>query len=210
MDWSSLQLTTIKELVEICRDVVSRELTLASGGNLSARDPENPEQFIITGMGTWFDRIEAGEFSLMNLGGDHIGGVAPSSEWKLHHRTYRTRPDANSVMHVHPQFSVLVDALGEQVRLITLDHQSYVKSVGRVPFAPNGSDELGDSVARQFSDHNCVILGHHGCATVGDTIAMAYRRVLNLEEAAANTYRCIAIGNTTAAFPAEHQLSVHQ
>ena len=210
MAWKKSQLDVIHELITVCRDVGSRELTLASGGNLSARDPENPENFIITGMGTWFDRIGPDEFGVVSLAGNHVAGAKPSSEWKLHHRAYLARPDADSVMHVHPQYSVLVDALGENIRMLTLDHQSYVTSVGRVPFAANGSDELADSVAEQFAKHNCVVMGHHGCATVGDTIPMTYRRILNLEEAAINTYRCLSVGNTTAEFPPAHVLSVHQ
>jgi L-fuculose-phosphate aldolase len=112
-------------------------------------------------------------------------------------------------MHVHPQYSVLVDALSEPIRLITLDHHSYVQSVGRVDFWPNGSDELADSVASELGSHNCVVMANHGCATVGDTIPMAYRRILNLEEAAANTYRCLVVGNTTASFPQDHSASHH-
>lgn len=207
--WSASQRTTIDHLITISRDVVSRGLTLASGGNLSARDPDNPEHFIITGMGTWFDKITADEFSLVSLAGDHLAGVAPSSEWKVHHLAYLARPDAYSVMHVHPQYSVLVDALGEKIRLLTLDHVGYVKSVGRVGFAPNGSDELASTIADQLGEHDCVVMAHHGCATVGDTISMAYRRILNLEEAATNTYRCLVVGNSDAHFPTTHLSAQH-
>lgn len=210
MTWSSPQRALIDELIVIGADVVSRHLTLASGGNLSVRDPDNPEQFIVTGLGTWFDRLTQADFSLVHLDGSVVSGMSqPSSEWKLHQRAYLGRQDIGAVIHVHPQYSVLIDAMGHALRLLTLDHVSYVKSVGRVPFAPNGSDELGDSVAAQLNDHNCVILAHHGSATVADTLEMAYRRVLNLEEAATNTYRALLTGDTTTTFPHEHVLSVH-
>lgn len=210
MTWSPSQRALIDELITIGSDVVSRHLTLASGGNLSVRDPEHPERFIITGLGTWFDRLTQADFSLVTLDGSVESGLSqPSSEWKLHQRAYLTRPEVGAVIHVHPQYSVLVDAMGHPIRLLTLDHVSYVKSVGRVPFAPNGSDELGDSVAEQLTDNNCVILGHHGSATVAETLEMAYRRVLNLEEAATNTYRALIAGDTTTEFPHEHALSVH-
>lgn len=210
MTWSTAQRAMIDELIVIGADVVNRHLTLASGGNLSVRDPEDPERFIVTGLGTWFDRLTQADFSLVSLSGTVEAGMAqPSSEWKLHQRAYLARSDVGAVIHVHPQYSVLIDAMGHSVRLLTLDHVSYVTSVGRVDFAPNGSDELGDSVAAQLADHNCVILGHHGSATVADTLEMAYRRVLNLEEAATNTYRALIAGDTTAAFPDQHVLSVH-
>lgn len=210
MKWSPAQRALIDEMILIGGDVVSRKLTLASGGNMSVRDPENSEQFLVTGLGTWFDRLNIADFSNVSLDGTVVGGaIEPSSEWKIHQRTYLKRPDVAAVIHVHPQYSVLIDALGHSVRLFTLDHVSYVQSVGRVPFAPNGSDELGDSVAEQLVDQNCVILGNHGSATVADSLEMAYRRVLNLEEAATNTYRAILLGDSTASFPDERILSVH-
>lgn len=210
MNLSSKQQELIEDLIAIGKDVVSRQLTLASGGNLSFRDPENSSLFFVTAMGTWLDKLSIDDFSQVDFSGKVISGApAPSTEWKMHARAYEARPDVNSVQHVHPQYSVLIDAMGHKTRLLTLDHMSYVRSVGTVPFAPNGSDELGDSIAEQLKQHDCVIMSHHGCCSVGENIAMAYRRLLNLEEAAANTYRCLAVGDTQAAFPTEHVLSVH-
>ena len=107
----------------------------------------------------------------------------------------------NAVVHLHPQAAVILDACGYEVRLLTLDHAYYVARVNRIPFAHNGSDELADWAAEASRDCNAIILAHHGCSTLGDTIAMAYRRSLSLEEAAEATFRCLQLGNTTATFP---------
>ena len=211
MTWNIQQKALIEELIGIGRDVVSRKLTLASGGNLSVRDPGNPEQFIVTATETWFDKLVLEDFSLIDFEGKVIqGAMRPSSEWRVHARTYQARPEVQSVQHVHPQYSVLVDALRHKVRLLTLDHVSYVKNVETVPFNPNGSNELAESVAIAMAKANCVIMSHHGCAVSGETIASAYRRLLNLEEAAENTFRCLLVGNTEANFPINHTLSVHK
>ena len=210
MNLSSIQRESIDELIAIGKDVVARQLTLASGGNLSFRDPENSLLFFVTAMGTWLDKLTIDDFSHVDFSGKVLDGAEhPSTEWKMHARAYVLRSDVNSVQHVHPQYSVLIDAMGHKTRLLTLDHMSYVRSVGTVPFAPNASDELGDSVSHQFLNHDCVIMSHHGCCVVGENIAMAYRRLLNLEEAAANTYRCLVVGDSKAAFPEQHVLSVH-
>jgi L-fuculose-phosphate aldolase len=191
----------VDQLAEVGRLAVASGLALASGGNLSARLPGSDE-FVVTGAGTWLDRLAAGDFSTMTVTGVLIGGAErPSSEWKLHQRTYQVRPDVNAVIHLHPQHAVLVDALGHPIRLITLDHAYYVRSVGTVPYFPNGSDELADSAAEQAQEHDCIVLSHHGCSALGPDIGMAYRRALNLEEAATATYRCLAVGNTDCAFP---------
>jgi L-fuculose-phosphate aldolase len=196
-------------LAEVGRMAVGSGLALASGGNLSGRRPGSSE-FVVTGAGTWLDRLTRDDFSVMTLDGEVVGGAErPSSEWKLHQRTYQVRPDVNAVVHLHPQHAVLVDALGHPIRLITLDHAYYVRSVGTVPYFPNGSDELADTAAEQAREHDCIVLSHHGCSTLGADVGMAYRRALNLEEAATATYRCLAVGDTTTTFPPEAFARLH-
>lgn len=202
-------LTLIDELAAVGRNAVQRGLALASGGNLSARMPDG-DAFVVTGAGTWLDRLAPENFAMVSLAGEVIGGAAqPSSEWKLHQRSYQVRPDVNAVVHLHPQHAVLVDALGHEVRLITLDHAYYVRSIGVTPFYPNGSEVLADSAAEQARENDCIIMSHHGCSALGDTIEMAFRRALNLEEAATATYRALAVGDTSATFPAEDFAALH-
>ena len=199
----------IDQLVEVGRSAVERGLVLASGGNLSARVP-GQEEFVVTGAGTWLDRLTPADFSVLDVEGDVVGGAeAPSTEWKLHQRTYRVRADVNAIVHLHPQHAVLVDALGHPIRLLSLDHATYVRSVGTVPYFPNGSDELADAAAEQSRDHDCIVLSHHGCSALGDDVDMAYRRALNLEEAATATYRCLAVGNTDCTFPPQAFAELH-
>ena len=199
----------IDQLAEVGRLAVAGGLALASGGNLSARLPGGDE-FVVTGAGTWLDRLTAADFSVMTLDGE-VTGVAerPSSEWKLHQRTYRVRPDVNAVVHLHPQHAVLVDALGYPIRLITLDHAYYVRSVGTVPYFPNGADALADGAAEQAREHDCIVLSHHGCSTLGPDVGMAYRRALNLEEAATATYWCLTVGDTDCTFPPQAFAELH-
>ncbi|MGR6963499.1 class II aldolase/adducin family protein [Geodermatophilus sp. URMC 61] len=193
----------VDQLVEVGRLAVQRGLALASGGNLSARLPDDRE-FLVTAAGTWLDRLTPADLSVVTLDGEVTGGAGrPSTEWKLHQRSYLARPDVNAVVHLHPQHAVLVDALGHRIRLITLDHAAYVRSVGTVPYLPNGSDELANAAAEQLREHDCLVLSHHGCSTVGPDVGMAYRRALNLEEAATATYRALLLGDTTCTFPPE-------
>ena len=137
------------------------------------------------------------------------GAPSPSSEWKLHSRSYLAREDVNAVIHLHPQYSVLLDALGHEIRLITLDHAYYVRSVGRTPYYPNGSDELADSAAEQALSHDCIVMGHHGCSSLGPNIEMAFRRALNLEEAATQTYRALTLGDRSTTFPPSAMADLH-
>jgi L-fuculose-phosphate aldolase len=191
------------QLRDAGRHVVDRGLVQASGGNLSARVP-GTDHFLVTGTGTWLDRLTDDDFTELSVDGERIGGApAPSVEWRLHQRTYAVRPDVSAIVHLHPQHVLLVDLLGAPIRFATLDHQFYVGSAARVPFMSSGSDELAEAAAEAARDHDAVVLAHHGCSALGDSVPMALRRALNLEEAATMTYRLLLAGDTTADFPEE-------
>lgn len=193
----------VEELVDAGRHVVARGLVQASGGNLSARVP-GTDHFVITGTGTWLDRLTAADFAVLTPSGEQVSGHArPSGEWKLHQRSYAVRADVHAIVHLHPQHVLLVDMLGAPIRFTTLDHQYYLGSAGRVPFIPSGSEELAEAAAEAARGHDAVVLAHHGCSTLGETVAMAVRRALNLEEAAAMTYRLMQAGDTETDFPQE-------
>lgn len=190
-------------LIEVGASAVRSGLVLASGGNLSARLPGSDE-FVVTGAGTWLDRLTDADFSRLRMsdGARLDGAERASTEWKLHWRTYQARPDVNAIVHLHPQHAVLVDAIGEEIRLVTLDHVVYVRSVGRVPYLPTGSDELAECAAEQAAaGHDAMVLAHHGCSALGADVGMAYRRAANLEEAAVASYRLLLLGNRALRFP---------
>jgi L-fuculose-phosphate aldolase len=193
----------MEALIDAGRVIVDRSLALASGGNLSARIP-GTDRFLVTGTGTWLDRLTPDHFSVMSLDGEVVGGnPRPSVEWKLHHHTYLKRADVNSVIHVHPQTAVLLDAAGHAIRLITLDHAYYLRKVVAVPFFPAGSEEIARVAADAAADANAIILSFHGSSTLGDRVEMALRRALLLEEAAQATFKSLQIGAPELTFPAK-------
>jgi len=185
----------VADLCEVGRAAVAAGLAVGSGGNLSAR-VTGGQTCWVTGAGTWLDRLAPKDFTEINLedGLPRGGEIAPSTELALHVATYRMRPDVNAIVHLHPQVAVLLDALGEPIRLITTDHSFYLRRVARVPFYPPGTAALAEAAAAAVADGtNCVILANHGCSALGADIAMAHRRASNLEEAARLTYRALLL-----------------
>src|SRR5439155_19940686 len=112
------------------RKAVAAGLVIGSGGNLSARPPGG-DVAAVTATGTWLDELTPRDFSLVRIAdGAVVGGrTTPSVELPLHLECYRLRPDVNAVVHLHPQLSVLLTALGHPIRLITTDHVYYVREV---------------------------------------------------------------------------------
>lgn len=176
-------------------EVVRAGLVVGSGGNLSARQP-GADQCWITAANTWLQRLQHAEFSLISIpdGGLRGGHPNPSSEWRLHTETYARRPDVNAIVHLHPQASVLLTALGYDIALITTDHAYYLREVVAVEFEQPGTVELAVAAAEAVAGGvNAVVLGHHGCSVLADSVELAHKRAINLEEAARATYAALLL-----------------
>ncbi len=176
--------------------MVAAGLVVGSGGNLSAR-VSGAGEFWVTATGTWLDRLERTCFTRVRVSDGSVvdDGGSPTTELALHVATYQVRPDVNAIVHLHPQTAILLDALGERIRLVSTDHEYYLRQVVRTPFAAPGTPELAELAARAVADGaNCVLLAHHGCSVLGPTVELAHKRARYLEEAARMTYAALVAG----------------
>jgi ribulose-5-phosphate 4-epimerase/fuculose-1-phosphate aldolase len=192
------------QLAHAGRAVVQAGLVVGSGGNLSARAPDADECWV-TAAGTWLDRLDRGSFVRIRISdGAALDRAAPSSELALHLATYRARPDVNAVVHLHPQTVLLLDAIGEPIRLVTTDHAFYLRRIATMPFVPPGRPEVGTLAAEACADGtDCVVLSRHGCSVVADSVELAHKRAFYLEEAALLTYRALLLGRPVAPLPTD-------
>lgn len=195
-EWDGL----ISELSRAGVASVQAGLAIASGGNFSARLHETGD-VLITATGAFLDRLTRESFSLLSAGGDVLTSSRPSSEWRLHHEVFRERPDARVIMHLHPEVCVALDMLDVPIRQMTLDHVAYIPTIARIPFFPNGSQQLASEAGRAMRDADCLVLGNHGCSVLGATVDDAFRRANNLEQAARMTYRFLSLGDRSTEFP---------
>jgi L-fuculose-phosphate aldolase len=200
----------VSQLITVGRKAVQAGLVIGSGGNLSARLP-GADECVVTCSGSALDELTPEQFSVVGIADGAVRGghPVPSSEVPLHLASYRVRADANALIHLHPQTSVLLDALGYPVRLLTIDHAYYVREVRSTPFIQSGTPELAEAGAQALADGcNCVILGHHGCSVVAATVDLAWKRANNLEEAARATLTMLQLGDTTTACPPSYLQTV--
>jgi L-fuculose-phosphate aldolase len=185
------------QLAHAGQSMVAAGLVVGSGGNLSTRVPD-ADTCWVTGAGTWLDRLGRPDFVQVRLEDSSVVGdvrTPPTTELALHVATYRVRPDVHAIVHLHPQTALLLDALGERIRLVSTDHVFYLRRIVTTPFRRPGTAELAEVAARAAADGtNCVLLAHHGCSVLADTVELAHKRALYLEEAARLTYRALAAG----------------
>ncbi len=197
------------QLAHVGYDLAHAGMVVGSGGNLSARDPDGDTCWV-TASGSWLERLSRSSFVSVDIAdgslvpadpgyGTPVPRPAPTSELALHLAAYRIRPDVNAVLHLHPQTVLLLDAIGERIRLVTTDHAFYLRRVETVPFRLPCSVELAAQVAAALADGtDCLVLSNHGCAVVADSVELAHKRARNLEEAARLTYQALAAGRLSA------------
>ena len=122
-------------------------------------------------------------------------GYRPSSEFKMHLRCYRERPDVNSVVHAHPPV-----ATGFAIAHIPLDDYSMPEAIiflGSVPIAPYGTpstEEVPDGIAPFLQEHDTILMENHGAVTVGVDLTQAYYRMETLEHFAKVTLTARQLG----------------
>jgi ribulose-5-phosphate 4-epimerase/fuculose-1-phosphate aldolase len=196
------------QLAHLGHAVVQAGLVVGSGGNLSARLP-GTDVCWASAAGAWLDRLNRPSFVRIRIPDGTVVDEsatepAATTELGLHLAIYRVRPDVNTVVHLHPQAVLLLDALNQPIRLVSTDHAYYVRRVVTMPFSPPGTDAVGASAAKACADGtNCLVLARHGCAVLADSVELAHKRVVNLEEAARLTYHALALGGELTDCPTD-------
>jgi len=181
-------------LSDLGKRFVDRGLVVGSGGNLSILLPDK-KSFLITGTGTSLDRLDEDSFAVVSLDGTYSSsGTQPSSEYRVHLAAYQSRSNVTTCIHLHPQASVLLAALGIETKFVTVDHVYYLRKIVRIPWIRPGTQEIADAVAREIAGVNVLVLENHGCVVVAGNPELAFSRALNLEEASELTLRSRMVG----------------
>lgn len=181
-------------LSDLGKRFVDRGLVVGSGGNLSMLLPDK-KSFLITGTGTSLDCLDEDSFAVVSLDGTYSSsGTQPSSEYRVHLAAYQSRSDVTTCIHLHPQASVLLAALGIETKFVTVDHVYYLRKIVRIPWIRPGTQEIADAVAREIAGVNVLVLESHGCVVVAGHPELAFSRALNLEEASELTLRSRMVG----------------
>ena len=92
-------------LCVLAKSMFDRGLTHGSTGNLSLRTESG---FLITPTGSSLGALDPARLAVLDAGGAHVGGDAPTKEALLHLAMYRERPRDRAVVHLHYTHSVAV------------------------------------------------------------------------------------------------------
>jgi L-fuculose-phosphate aldolase len=161
-----------------------RGLIASNDGNLSVREAD--DTVLMTAAGSRKGYLRDEEILRIDLEGHlRYGILRPSSEMAMHLGIYRQRWDVCAIVHAHPPA-----ATAFAVARFPLDHLALpelVLSLGKIPlapYAPPGTERMGDQVALLIGSHDAVLMANHGAVTVGPNLEEAYFRMERLEHAA--------------------------
>ncbi len=192
---------------EICRvidDLYTAQLITATGGNVSARVPDAPDEAWITP-----SQLFKGALNpeiLVRIGTDgkalDAGARSPSSEALMHMAVFEAKPEAQAVIHCHaPNATVLVNS--DLPFLPVSTEAAFFVGIGRIPFVMPGTRELADAVVAAMGDGWAVLMRNHGLLVAGRTLRRAADMAEIIERTAQIILGCHAVGKQPPVLPDE-------
>jgi ribulose-5-phosphate 4-epimerase/fuculose-1-phosphate aldolase len=184
----------------------------ASLGHASLRLPDRPDRFLVKGRGYAMDALAAmrpQDMVTCDLEGNLVDGPAGATqcfEVKMHSWMYKMYPDVQSVVHVHPRYTILMSTLGRPLKPMC---QEGVQLVARpLPVYPHVktvvTDAEGQEVAALINGFKAVLLQGHGATTIGASLEESVTNMLQLEEQARMNYHALAaLGPNYPSLPME-------
>ncbi len=175
----------------------------ASLGHVSVRVPDDPTRFVVKGRGYRLDslaRMRPEDLVVCDMEANLVDGppeIVPCFEVKIHSCIYKARPDVQSVVHVHPKFTVVMSVLSQTIRPMCNEGNRLV--MDPLPVYPKQkiitTDEEGTEVARLLGSGRAMLLFGHGAVTAGSSMERSVTDMIQLEhQAEMNYYACSMVG----------------
>lgn len=168
------------------KSMFDRALTAGSSGNISVRLPDG---MLITPTNSCLGRLDPDRITKLSASGTVLSGDKPSKEAFLHHSMYQSRPNDESIVHLHSTYSVAVSCLADidEADVLPPITAYYVMRVGKLPLVPfyaPGDEDLAAAVERAAKLSHAVLLSNHGPVVSGKDLDTAVYATEELEETA--------------------------
>lgn len=189
-----MDIDQIKQDIVTASHVLHQQGIAAAFGHVSARIP-GTDRFIfpprMSPALVHFDNLLE-----LDVEGNQLAGAGrPNTEFWIHARIYRARPDVQSVCHVHPPSCVVLSSLGENIRPLHASGAVFKNDVQIFdPITLIRTRELGDQVAATLGQHEAMLLRGHGVNVTGKDVRRVCVLTLWMEEAANYQLRAMSAG----------------
>lgn len=156
-------------------------------------------QFLINPNGRHFSNICASELLLLDAHDDSTMNQpnAPDpTAWAIHGALHRNVPQARCVLHVHSKYATVLASI-EQDSLPPID-QNTMRFYNRVSIDNNydgmGLGDEAERLSQTLGDNKVLLMGNHGCLTVGESIAESFDELFYFERSCSNYINALMTG----------------
>jgi ribulose-5-phosphate 4-epimerase/fuculose-1-phosphate aldolase len=189
-----MDLDPIKQDIVTASHILHRQGIAAAFGHLSARIPGTDTFIFPPRMSPALVRLD--NLLVLDVEGNQLSGDGrPNTEFWIHARIYKARPDVQSVCHVHPPSCVVLGSLGETIRPLHASGAIFKDTVPVFdPITLIRTRELGDQVAATLGRHSAMLLRGHGVNVADQEVRRVCVMTLWMEEAANYQLRAMSAG----------------
>jgi ribulose-5-phosphate 4-epimerase/fuculose-1-phosphate aldolase len=199
-----------------CRITAQQGLAREIAGHVSARIPGSEEMWIRCrgeyerGVRFTDDRV----IRRVDFRGESEVGANYELplELPIHGETYRTRPDAQAVVHAHPTYAVLCAVAGIELRPLygCYDMAGFKLAQQGIPVFEQSRLINDVDVAAELldcmGDHNVVLMRGHGLTAVGASVEEAVLNAVRVERLAQFNWQVAQLGRTVPDISAQDQV----
>ena len=174
----------VKDVCEAADGLYNRGYAFGSTGNLSVR---TGDRVWITPTGQPLKGLTPDRLACINVQGTALNENLPSKEFPFHLAVYKTREDAQAIIHLHSTYTVAlscVESFDPEHLSLTPYFFMRVAPLAVVPYFRPGSAALAEAVERAAASHNCLLLCNHGVICLGSSLSEALDRAEELEQTA--------------------------
>lgn len=183
-----------EQVVHFCRELVNKNLTTGTGGNISVFNRE-AGLFALSPSGMDYFIMEDEDVVILDLEGKKVEGeLKPSVEVDLHRIMYTGRDDINAVVHAHSVYATTLAALRMDVPACHYLIGFCGRDVRCTEYVDFGTAALAEVAFEGMKDRYGVLLGNHGLLTGGADIDYAFSAAEELEFVCQIYYRAKCIG----------------
>ncbi|MCK5053166.1 MAG: class II aldolase/adducin family protein [Anaerolineales bacterium] len=171
------------------------DLIRLSAGNISTRIGK--DLVAITPGGVKYNHMKEEDISIVDLEGNFIDGLTPSSETSMHTAIYRNLPEVGGIFHTHSSYAITFAMLGEEIPPANIELFACGAPIPVAPWACPGTQKAGEvtvEIFRARPDLNVLLLCKHGLVAIGKDLNHSFDMALNAEVGFRTYHQALMVG----------------